>query len=122
MSFIEDIKLRAKSDIKTIALPESMDRRVLEAASVVLEEGIANVIIIGTLDEIANNSVGLNISKATIINPYTSELTEGLINKLVELRKNKGMTYEEAIELYELDRDDYSLALVKKLRSLGLVE
>ena len=32
------------------------------------------------------------------------------------------MSYEEAIELYELDRDDYSLALVKKLRSLGLVE
>ena len=121
MSFIEGIKLRAKSDIKTIALPESMDRRVLEAASIVLEEGIANVIIIGTLEEIANNSVGLNISKATIINPYTSELTEGLINKLVELRKNKGMTYEEAKKLLLEDYMYYACMLVKEGLADGVV-
>ena len=40
-------------------------------------------------------------------------------NKLFE---HYGMTYEEAIELYDMDRDDYSVALVQKLRSLGLVE
>ena len=46
MNFIDSIKKRAKEDIKTIVLPESMDRRVLEAAVKVMKEDIAKVIII----------------------------------------------------------------------------
>ena len=96
MNFIDTIKERAKQVKKTIVLPESMDARVMEAAHKVLEEGIADIIIIGTDEEIAKSSQGFDISRATIINPYTSDMTEGLINELVELRKNKGMTYDEA--------------------------
>ena len=55
-SFIEKIKERAKQDKKTIVLPESMDRRTFEAAAQVLKEDIANLIIIGTEEEIAKNS------------------------------------------------------------------
>lgn len=121
MSFIENIKERAKKEIKNIVLPESMDRRVIEAASIVLNEGIANIIIIGTEEEIKKNSDGLDISKATIINPYTSELTEDLINKLVELRKNKGMTYEEAKKLLLEDYMYYACMLVKDGKADGCV-
>ena len=49
MSFLERIKERAKKDVKTIVLPESMDRRTLEAADKILKEGIANLIIIRLL-------------------------------------------------------------------------
>ena len=49
MNFIDKIKERAKNDIKTIVLPESMDRRVMEAASKILNEEIANIIIIMTV-------------------------------------------------------------------------
>ena len=55
MSFIDTIKERAKADKKTIVLPESMDKRTFEAAEKILKEGIANLIIIGTPEEIANN-------------------------------------------------------------------
>ena len=48
MNFIENIKEKAKKDIKTIILPESTDRRVIEAAEIILKEKIANIIIIGT--------------------------------------------------------------------------
>ena len=113
MSFIDNIKERAKKDIKTIVLPESMDSRVMEAASKILAEGIANIIIIGTEEEIEKSSQGFDISKATIINPYTSELTEELILKLVELRKNKGLTYEEAKKLLLDDYMYYAFKLVK---------
>lgn len=95
-SFIEKIKERAKQDKKTIVLPESMDRRTFEAAAQVLKEDIANLIIIGTEEEIAKNSEGLDISKAKIINPFTYEKTEDYLNLFVELRKNKGLTYEDA--------------------------
>ena len=121
MSFIENIKNRAKQDKKTIVLPESMDKRVMEAASKILSEGIANIIIIGTDEEIRESSNGFDISKATIINPYTSELTEYLILKLVELRKNKGMTYEEAKKLLLEDYMYYACMLVKDGKADGCV-
>lgn len=121
MSFIETIKERAKRNIKTIVLPESMDRRVLEAASIILKEDIANIIIIGKEDEIAITAKGLDISKATIINPFTSELTEDLILKLVELRKNKGLTYEEAKKLLLEDYMYYACMLVKDGKADGCV-
>ena len=47
MSFIESIKQRAKQNIKTIILPEAEDKRVLEAASKVIAQGFAKVILIG---------------------------------------------------------------------------
>ena len=56
MAFIDEIKERAKADKKTIVLPESMDKRTFEAAEKILKEGIANLIIIGTPEEIAENS------------------------------------------------------------------
>ena len=74
--FLERIKERAKQDKKTVVLPESMDRRTIKAAAKVLKEDIANIVIIGTPEEIEANSEGLDISKATIINPYTYEKTE----------------------------------------------
>ena len=113
MSFIERIIERAKENKKTIVLPESMDKRVMEAASKVLANDIANIIIIGTPEEIEESSKGFDISKATIINPYTSELTEKLILQLVELRKNKGLAYEDAKKLMLEDYMYYACMLVK---------
>ena len=84
--FLDRIKERAKQEKKTIVLPESMDRRTFEAAATVLKEGIADLIIIGTPEEIEANSKGLDISGATIVNPYTYEKTEEYINLFVELR------------------------------------
>lgn len=121
MSFIENIKERAKSDKKKIVLPESMDVRVFEAAAKVLHEGIADLIIIGTEEEINYNSKGFDISGATIINPFTADITEELINNLMEIRKNKGMTYDEAKELLLNDYMYYACMLVKTGRADGIV-
>ena len=121
MSFIDNIKEIAKKDIKTIVLPESMDRRTMEAADTILKEGIANLIIIGNDNEVSENSKGLDISKATIIDPATSELTEDLINQLVEIRKNKGMTYEEAKKLILEDYMYFACMLVKTGKADGVV-
>ena len=121
MNFIDTIKERAKQEKKTIVLPESMDERVIEAAHKVLEDGIADIIIIGTDEEISKSSQGFDISRATIINPYTSELTEELTNQLVEIRKSKGMTYEEAKKLLLEDYMYYACMLVKTGRADGVV-
>ncbi len=121
MSFIDTIKERAKKDKKTIVLPETMDRRVLEAASIVLKEDIANIILVGKEEEIQKNADGLDLSKAIIINPFTNDKTEDLINQLVEIRKNKGLTYEEAKKLLLEDYMYYACMLVKSGQADGVV-
>lgn len=121
MAFIDVIKEKAKKDKKTIVLPESMDRRTFEAAAEVLAEGIANLVIIGTPEEVAKNSEGLDISKATIINPATYEKTEEYIDLLVELRKSKGMTKEEATNLLMNEYMFYACVMVKAGDADGVV-
>lgn len=121
MNFIDTIKKRARQNKKTIVLPESMDKRTFEAAEKVLQEDIANIIIIGTDEEINKNLNGRDISSATVINPQTSELTEELINEFVELRKNKGMTYDKAKELLLTDYMYYACMLVKLKKADGVV-
>ena len=121
MNFIDSIKLRAKKDKKRIVLPESMDKRTMEAADKALKEDIADIIIIGTPEEINQNSKGFDISKATIIDPNTADITEELINGLVEIRKNKGLTYDDAKKLLLTDYMYYACMLVKTGRADGVV-
>ena len=59
MTFLERIKERARADKKKIVLPESMDRRTFEAAETILKEDIADIIIIGTPEEVAYATIYL---------------------------------------------------------------
>ncbi len=119
--FLDTIKARAKQNKKTIILPESMDKRTFAAAEQVLKEGIANLIIIGTPEQIAENGKGYDISGATIINPFTYEKTEEYINLFVELRKSKGLTYEEAKKTALEDYMYYACLMVKAGDADGVV-
>lgn len=121
MSFIDSIKERAKSNKKRIVLPETMDKRVIEAAEKILKEDIAEIILVGKTEEIEKISYGYDISKAIIVDPFKEDYTEELINYLVELRKNKGMTYEEAKKLLLEDYMYYACMLVKTGRADGVV-
>ena len=89
MAFIDTIYARAKADKKTIVLPESMDKRTFAAAEKILKEGIANLIIIGTPEEIAENSKGYDITGATIVDPFNDPNKQKYIDKFVELRARR---------------------------------
>ena len=119
--FLDTIKERARQDKKTVILPESMDARTFEAAEKILKEGIANIIIIGTPEEIATYGKGFDISGATVIDPYTYEKTEEYINLFVELRKSKGLTYEEAKATALADYMYYACLMVKAGDADGVV-
>ena len=101
MGFIDVIKERAKSNIKTIVLPETEDMRTLEAADKILKEGIAKLVLVGNEEAVKKSAAegGFDISGAQIVDPATSEKTQGYIDKLVELRQKKGMTPEQAKEM-----------------------
>ena len=99
MGFIDVIKERARADKKVIVLPESEDRRTYEATAQILKEGFADVVLVGSEEAIKKGSEGLDITGAIIVDPATSEKTQGYIDKLVELRSKKGMTPEQAKEI-----------------------
>lgn len=119
--FLDAIKKRAKADKKTIVLPESMDKRTFEAAEKILKEDIANLVIIGTPAEIEEYGKGYDISGATIIDPHTYEKTEEYLNLFVELRKSKGLTYEQAKETALGDYMYYACLMVKAGDADGVV-
>ncbi len=121
VEFIDTIKEKAKSEKKRIVLPESMDRRVLEACDKILKDGFADLILIGDFQEIKKLAFDLDLHLATIINPYDSPLTEEFILKLVELRKDKGMTYDKAKKLLLEDYMYYACMLVQTHRADGVV-
>lgn len=101
MAFIDEVKKRAKCDVKTIVLPEADDIRTLEATHIALKEEYAQIVLLGNENSILEKAKesNLDISKATIINPETSEKYDEYVNKLYELRQKKGMTIEQAKEL-----------------------
>jgi phosphate acetyltransferase len=98
MSFIEKLIERAKSDVKTIVLPEGTDKRVVQAASMIKEQGIANVVLVGDEDEILKLADGLDLSGIKIENPLKSDKTEEYSKIFYELRKSKGISLEQAAE------------------------
>ena len=121
MSFIDSIKARAKSDKKTIVLPEASDMRTLKAAHQVLAEEIANVILIGSEAEINAKAEGLDLSGAQIVDPVSFEQMEEYIAELVKLREKKGMTTEKASQLLHKDPLFLGVMMVKKGMADGMV-
>lgn len=121
MNFIETIKERAKKDKKKIVLPEGMDKRTYEAAVMARDEEIADVIVIASEDEVLVNAEGMDLNGITVIDPRKENYTDELIDKLVEIRKNKGLTREEAKDLLLNDYMYYACMLVKTGRADGVV-
>lgn len=113
MGILDKLIEKAKSDKKTIVLPETMDKRTFEAAEKVLKEGIADIILIGTKEEIEENSTGFDISQAVIVDPFTDPNKQKYIDKFVELRASKGLTAEDAKKQMEQDYMYYACLMCK---------
>jgi len=104
MELLEQIREKAKSANKKIVLPEGEEERTIKAADIILQEGLANLVLIGNRAVIESKAAewGLqHIGKAEIIDPKDNPKKEMYANLLFEIRKNKGLTMEEALRLTE---------------------
>ena len=122
MDFIESIKDRAKSNVKTIVLPEAEDIRILRAAVIAQSEQIANIVLVGDkekVEKIAKDN-DIDISNLKFVDINTSSKLNEYANKLYEMRKHKGMTIEEAM-VKVLDSVHYGMMMVKCDDADGLV-
>ena len=115
MSFIDDMKSKAKTSIKTIVLPESEDIRTLKAAQMINEEGFAKVILIGNPEKVRLDARDnhVELGETPIIDNLKSDKLELYANTLADLRKSKGMTYDEALELLKTNSRYFATMMVK---------
>ena len=122
MNFIDSIKEKAKKDLKSIVLPETEDIRILKATEKILKEGFANVILVGSEEKTKKRALDnhINIEGAIIVEPSKSDKYDEYVNKFYELRKNKGITLEEAKKVM-LDNVYFGMMMVKNEDADGLV-
>lgn len=119
---INNIITRAKANKRRIVLPESMDVRVLQAASKASIDEIADIIIIGNKNDLNSNLVKYNIdiSKVTIINPKESPDRQKYVQALYGARASKGMTIIEAEKLID-DYVYFATMMVREGDAYGMV-
>lgn len=101
MNLIESIKENAKKNKRRIVLPESHEERTLRAADRVLQQGMADIILVGNRAKVLKSASewGLHhIDQAIFVDPDAYEKTESYARLMVELRKSKGLTLDAAIE------------------------
>ncbi|MDR2546275.1 MAG: phosphate acetyltransferase [Lachnospiraceae bacterium] len=123
MSYIEIIKQKARANRKTIVLPETTDKRTLIAAAHIIDENIADIIMVGNEEKVRDGAVWLEIDLdgVTIINPEMNDVTEDYTELLYRARKDKGMTRELARETLLNDPVTFGVMMVKADHADGMV-
>ena len=111
--FLARMKSAAKADKKTIVLPEGEDPRTIEAAKKIVEEGLANLVVLGGPEQI-------KIDGVTVIDPRTAKKKQAYAEKFAELRAKKGVTLPEALEQMN-DATYFGTMMVKMGDADGLV-
>ncbi|MBD5583941.1 MAG: phosphate acetyltransferase [Clostridia bacterium] len=111
-SLLREIKEKASARKKTIVLCEGEDKRVVEAAAKITQEGIAKIVLIGNEEECKKVAPGVDLTGITLIDPLTSDKTAEYAKILYEARKSKGMTEEQANEQAK-DRTMFGALMLK---------
>lgn len=111
--FLSRMKATAKADKKTVVLPEGEDQRTIDAAKIIVEEDLANLVILGDPDKI-------DVPGVTVIDPKCGPKHEEYAQKFAELRAKKGVTIEQARAQMN-DATYYGTMMVKMGDTDGLV-
>ncbi len=120
-NYIEEMKAKAAAQKKTIVLPESNDKRTYKAVEQIKKEGFANLILIASPEDIAKYSEGADLAGVTVVDPATDPRTTAYAETFAELRKSKGMTYEQALTILKTDYTYYGVMMVKMGDADGMV-
>jgi len=114
---------RAREDKQTIVLPEAKDERILKASEILLNSEIVDIVLLGNEEEILHRAQlsGIDITKATIIEPITYTYLEEMANSFYELRKHKGMSIEHAIDTLQSNYNYFATMMVQMGFAGGMV-
>jgi phosphate acetyltransferase len=92
---------QAKSNRSHIILPEGTEERILRAAEILLLRGVADLTLLGNVDEIRQkaSSLGLSLKGAAFMDPANSERRESYAHTYYELRRHRGISEQMAFDM-----------------------
>jgi phosphate acetyltransferase len=105
MQLVDQIKAKARQNPQIVVLPEGYDDRMIQAAGPIVKDGLAKVVLLGdsaTLQAKAAE-LGVSLEGVTLLDPKTAPKLDQYVDELVELRKKKGLSREEAKKLLTAD-------------------
>ncbi len=122
MSLMDQIKQKARQNVKHVVLPEGDEPRTVQAAALIAEEGIAKVTLLGKVADIQAKAkeLGVSLDRVLLIDPATDSKRAAYVNALCEIRKAKGLTAEQAEQLLN-DALYYGVMMVKMGDADGMV-
>ncbi len=114
---------RARSELKTIILPEIEDDRILTAADRLLRRKVVNLLLVGGEEEIARRAkkLGLDLGGAEIIDPANERLRRHFASLYHEVRKHKGVTRDIAMDRVSANKTLFATLALYDGRGDGLV-
>jgi phosphate acetyltransferase len=98
MHLVEQIKAKARQGLQTVVLPEGYDDRMVQASGRIVEDGLARVVLLGNAASLKAKAgeLGASLEGVEILDPKTAPKLEEYVDELVEIRKKKGLSREEA--------------------------
>lgn len=118
---LEKIKEKAQAASQTVVLPESYDERMLFAAEKIVAQGLAKIVLLGNAEKVREEAAakGVNLDGVEILDPSGSPKLDSYVEKLVEIRKKKGLTPEDARKLLTAPDNLYYAGLMVRLGDAG---
>ncbi len=121
MHLVDQIKAKARESLQTVVLPEGYDDRMVEAAGRIVGDGLARVVLLGDPEALRAKAAELNASLegVTLLDPANAPQLDSYIDELVEIRKKKGLSREDARALLTAKDNLYFGAMMVRRGDAG---
>ena len=122
MSILDEIRKKAREQVKTIVFPEGDELRTVQAAAILKAQGLAEPILLGDPDRISDaaEKTGSDLSGICLLDPAGSPDRTRYRDELYRIRKEKGVSIEDAERLIS-DPMYFGIMMVKQKDADGLV-
>ena len=121
MHLVDKIKAKARAQVQTVVLPEGYDERMVQAAGLIVKDRLANVVLLGNPATLLAKAkeLGVTLEGVQLLDPKSSPQLDAYVDELVELRKKKGLTRDEAQGLLIQEDNLYFASMMVRRNDAG---
>ena len=121
MHLVDQIKEKARQNKQTVVLPEGYDDRMVQAAGQIVADGLANVVLLGAPEVLRARAaeLGASLDGVTLLEPKAAPQLDAYADELMELRRKKGLTREDALALLTGEDNLYFGAMMVRRGDAG---
>ena len=121
MHLVDKIKAKARAQVQVVVLPEGYDERMIQAAGLIVADRLAKIVLLGDPGSLLAKAkeLGVTLDGVELLDPKTASQLEAYVDELVELRKKKGLTRDEARELLTQTDNLYFASMMVRCGDAG---